>query len=459
MTYSGSADTLTLNYTQSDGAIVDETIVTASLSANYKQYPGSVFIDLSTSNEDYPDAFVDIFFNLPIGVMIDITSVMVCSTGATSVANIGYEQESNARQIDHLFHYYKPELAYKPIPSYLVGWDFPMNPAQALGKNPALGPFATGANTAFYVWDQTIIFQTVDSSIKTFDEAAGNGAIVFGASLAGQVAMMQYLPNPMCREILLQRFCSNIIAAYTGTAPAGITVTMWYTTNVSVPTLTNTFFTGLDANGVPTGVIGGWHKVPRDSLGDSAIPSVSSPYTSYQMSGWDLNNEATALTATFFAIVIGSTAMPINASLGFKSVSLQGGDIPTIPAPQSPSAVLVDCQYYYQKSFIQGTAPGAGLGTVSGVSFGVQYVAASLPSVGPLVRFGIDMRTTPAVTLYNPQNINQQIFTPTIGDWSFCSATSITSTGFEPIGTTNAGSTVLNPCIVSWTADARLGVV
>jgi len=60
------------------------------------------------------------------------------------------------RQIDHLFHYYKPLLAYKPIPSALIGWDFPTNPAQ-FGVTGSTG--AIGANKSAYAWDQTILFQ------------------------------------------------------------------------------------------------------------------------------------------------------------------------------------------------------------------------------------------------------------------------------------------------------------
>ena len=41
-------------------------------------------------------------------------------------------QNSVNRQNDYLFHYYNPLLQYKPIESFLIGWDFPVNPAQPL---------------------------------------------------------------------------------------------------------------------------------------------------------------------------------------------------------------------------------------------------------------------------------------------------------------------------------------
>src|SRR6185312_2166864 len=386
--YGGTSADLSLFYSQSNGVIVNKLIRTATLpgTGEYKYYPGgSPFIDLSTSTENFPDAYIDIFFVLPLSTKVDITSVMVVGTGSTSIRDVGYDEESNYRQIDHLFHYYKPQLAYKPIPSYLVGWDFILNPAQATSR-ANYGPIATGANGGFYSWDQTIVFQTVDNSIVVEDEAAGNGAIVLGMALAGQGAIMQYLPSRIARNILSQRFCVNMKAAYTATAPASVTITMWYTANGSVPTLPSTFFTGLDADGVPTGITAGWHEVPRDSLGRIKYFPNGGYIDNFQEIGWDLDDPATALTANFFAIVVGSSAMPINATLGFKSISLQGGDIPTIPAPQTQSEVLQDCQFYYQKSFVWDVAPAVGVGGNKGESFGVQYAGAGVGSIGPLIR-------------------------------------------------------------------------
>lgn len=249
-----------------------------------------------------------------------------------------------------------------------------------------------------------------------------------------------------------------MIAAFTGSSSVSVTITMWYCTNASVPVLPDTFFTGLDANGVPTGVIGGWFQVPRDSLGTPLIPLVTS-YTGYPESGWYLNDETAALASKFFAIVIGTTAMPITSSLGFKSVSLQSGDIPTIPAPQTPGEVVFDCQYYYQKSFLKNIVPVVAAGANSGESFGVQYTAPGLPSAGPFIRFPTQMRGTPNIVLYNPINANSEITTPGIGDWSGSTPANISANGFFPVGIPNAGSLVGELAIINWTADARLGVV
>lgn len=455
-TYGGTSKVLSMYYSQSNGVIIDKLIRQATLpgTGEYAYYPGgSDFIDISTSLHDFPDAYIDIFFVIPLSTKVEITSVMVIGTGDTSIRDVGYDEESNYRQIDHLFHYYKPQLAYKPIPSWLVGWDFPLNPAQAKGRGLA-ATVATGANKAFYAWDQTIVFQTVNSAIQVVEEVHNNGAIVLTTSLACQAALMQYLPVPMCREILEKRFCTNMVAAFTGSSSVSVTITMWYTTNASVPTLPDAFFTGLDANGVPTGVLGGWFQVPRDTLGTPLIPLVNA-YTSYQESGWELGDETAALASKFFAIVIGTTAIPITSSLGFQSVSLNSGDIPTIPAPQTPDEVLRECQYYYRKSFLTATPPATGV--AAGASSYIQVVAPGVNNYGPQVTFATPMLKAPTVTLYNPVNANAQITTPGGADWALSTAVNVTANGFITQGTSSGAAGQL--ATVQWTADARLGVV
>ncbi len=109
-TYSGTGVTLNMYYSQSNGLVVDQLLVSANLpsSGSYASFPGSFNIPASSSTQAYPDAYIDIYFDIPLSIQIDITSVMVASTGLTSIANIAYDQESLNRQIDHLYHYAYP---------------------------------------------------------------------------------------------------------------------------------------------------------------------------------------------------------------------------------------------------------------------------------------------------------------------------------------------------------------
>jgi hypothetical protein len=109
-TYSGTAVSLNMYYTQSSGTVIDQLLVSASLPASgaYGSFPGSALIPASNSVGNFPSAYIDVYFEIPLSIQIDITSVMVASTGATSIENIAYDQESLPRQIDHLYHYAYP---------------------------------------------------------------------------------------------------------------------------------------------------------------------------------------------------------------------------------------------------------------------------------------------------------------------------------------------------------------
>lgn len=109
-TYSGTAVSLNMFYSQSNGTVVDQLLISASLPASgaYDEFQGSALIPASNSVGTYPSAYIDIYFDIPLSIQIDITSVLVAFTGSTSIDNINYDQESNARQIDHLYHYAYP---------------------------------------------------------------------------------------------------------------------------------------------------------------------------------------------------------------------------------------------------------------------------------------------------------------------------------------------------------------
>lgn len=127
-TYSGTAVTLDLYYSQSNGIVLDQLLVSASLpaSGNYQQFPGSFLIPSSTSTQEFPTAYVDIYFDIPLSVQIDITSVMVAFTGTASINDINYDQESVARQIDHLYHYAYPIVPVGTVIDY-GGWVTPLH--------------------------------------------------------------------------------------------------------------------------------------------------------------------------------------------------------------------------------------------------------------------------------------------------------------------------------------------
>ncbi len=349
---------LTATYTPSDGGTAVQ-IIGESLSTLYQLIAGSQLIDLPSFNSDTAaTGYVDMVFALPVTGTTFITNVQIVASDV-AIGNIGYIETSVERQIDHTFNVYRQPLMYKPIPSYLVGWDFPLNPAQT---GATVAATAIGANQSKYVWDQTIIFQSADSGVGVTRGSAGE--IVLTAAVTAQMAIIQYLDAAQARKILNDRIAANI-SGKASIATTG-TVSLWYTTDASLPDISDgtndSLVLTLDVNGKPATFNGTWTEVPRP-MGLNAQftleTNATTNFNDYMFNNWDMEGIAACNTATFFAIVVGFASVTTPGTISINSAGLMAGDIATRPAPQTPDEVLRECEYYYEKSYEPGIAEGA----------------------------------------------------------------------------------------------------
>jgi hypothetical protein len=219
----------------------------------------------------------------------------------------------------------------------------------------------------------------------------------------------------------------------------------------------------LNADGSVATRNGTWTQVPRSSLGNATFTIGASPTTTtfndYGFSGWDLQGIAATNTATFFAIVVGAASLTAAETVNFDSISLVPGDIPTRPAPLTGGLAEAQCQRYYETSFDPGTIPAPGLGLTFGIDGYPLAAASGIQQIGPSVNFKVSKVSTPVMVLYNPINLNNQIYnTSNPGDCTGSAATTIGENGFIPQCINNGGSASGNALAYSWTADARLGV-
>ena len=481
-TYEGTSSVVTMYYSQSNGSVVDEALVAGTLTADglYAAYPGNALIPASTSSQTYPDAYIDIELDIPLSQQIDITSVMLAFTGDVPVDNIDYDQESLNRQIDHLFHYYKPGLDFKPISSYLVGWDFPLNPSQANGFSVAAPAVANA-----YTWDQTILFQSTVSNIATSRDT--DGSIVLTSSdvtNSTQAALIQYLPRPLVTAMLKNPLSVNIRGLTNNTGGLSGVVSLWYTTNSAVPVLPLSVVTTLDATGYPSAVTAGWIEIARSDQAGNAVFNLGATIDDYGFSGWDVSGGSVPATATYFAVVVGTEAILDTMTVTFNSISMVPGTVPTRPAPTSDQECLSQCEYYYEKSYGSGTAVGT-------ATYQNSIIAQQLlitPSINTEVHagvFGINYRThkrapVPNIALYSAVtgtvgSVNVQMYnggTPVgsgidsvFTNWATLSAG---SKGFQWIPNTTAAiyapasGTFASPVgfiNYHYVVDARLGIV
>lgn len=333
---------------------VPQTIITGATSSNtWTQLTNTIHVT-GAGSDAAPSGQAELLIQLPVGQSVGITSVQL--VGVEDIASsTEYIEQSTAEQQSLLFSYWQPALNIKPIPSYLTGWDFPLNPAQIFGKS--VGAQSTGDNTSYYAWDQTIIFQSKSGGVSI-----GGNTFVATAAVNTQFAVIQYLGGQQALDVFLQLsilggLSSNVRVSCT--VQQKFTISLWWTANASLPNITanQSLVLGLDANGHPNSVVGGWNEVARSTGQTCTFTTLNTNGTvDYGFNNWFDTSAFT--TGKFFAIVIGSNTVNSGNLVDFKSISLVPGLIPTIPAPQTQDQVLRECQYYYEKSYAPATVAG-----------------------------------------------------------------------------------------------------
>ena len=404
---SGTADTIQMFYVASNAVSreVLNGVTTTNNQFNLLAGVGSapVFIT-QTGNTDSPlVGYVDFTLQVPSSRTTTFTSFFgVTVQNASSL--VTEVQQTNAQQTNATFWYYKDQLAYKPIPSYTLGWDFAMNPFQAQGTAGVLyNPTSPGKSA--YVADQTLLFQSTvnTTTVSQVDNRAIKLAVATNAS---SLALIQYLGPREAQELLNNPVCSQIRAKVsTGTLKGQIK--LYYTTvNTTLPVMAANPATGGytlvsavdNTTGAPTvgggGNFGTWIEVTRDTLG-AANFTLSTTMSNNSFAGWNESAVAGINSAKFFAIVVSFAQVPVSSNIEIEHISLQKGYIPTAPAAMSFGETLTGLQQYYEKSYDVATLPGA-VSTSGIVTFVNTYQANPAAGIGSV--FKTPKRKAPSST-------------------------------------------------------------
>jgi len=472
-----TAKPVNVNYIPSTGTAHNIASGTTPANNNFDLIVGvnlaPVFID-GTSNTSAPNTgYVDISIDVPTGAIMQYTSCCLV-TVANGASLIPYVQSTNAEQTNAMFWYYKPELEYKPIPSYALGWDFAMNPFQAEGYGPT-GPYnITGPGKSFYVADQTILFQNTTNTVTVSKE--NNRTIKLAVSAnPTSMAVIQYLGASEAQELLNNPVCSQIRAKIsTGTVVGRIS--LYFTKNANLPTLgTNqaaNCYTLVSAVNTTTaeptvgggGNYGDWIPVKRSNLG-TAYFTLTPTMTTYGFNGWlSESAQADINQATYFAIVVTFASVPVGSNIEIEHISLQKGYIPTPPAALSFGETLAGLQQYYEKSYDVNVLPKAI--TTTGTYAYVAYLVGA-PEFGLTVTYKVSKRAAPTFTASPTTYSNLGILSPQTGTYSVVYEQGITD---RPVSvvissqnnfwfTYDATSVSANKTIeFQFVADARFGI-
>jgi hypothetical protein len=155
---------------------------------------------------------------------------------------------------------------------------------------------------------------------------------------------------------------------------------------------------------------------------------------------------------------MGAGTAPAGDGFNFANVQLEAGTQFTGFEYRPAAIELQIAQRFYCKSFALAIQPAQNV-TGNGVHYFTQSGLASVSQWLPsMFYFPVSMRvSTPAVTLYNPSNVNAQLHNLVTGsDWTACSAAMTGNSSFGLVGTPPAGSAAGQQSYFHWTADAEI---
>jgi len=277
---SNYAASVSMNYVRSNGAPLSFPIVMGVSNATNNFQSFTATVPITGSNTDagavgYVNVVLTI--NNPNIGQISLTSVQLLQVAEMTDTPPNFIQSSTQEQFSQLFWFYSPKLAYKPIPSYLTGWDFPLNPTQfSTTTTPGTGGPVTTTNGSNYIWDQTILFSSVDNVTTWARNTGTRGLSITTSSTTTSFAIVQYLSQEQAREILSQRDAVEINAFLsTGAGNIAGYVSLYWTT-ASLPAINSGYslVSAIDATtaipSVGTGSYGTWTQV-KNTLNNGAF--------------------------------------------------------------------------------------------------------------------------------------------------------------------------------------------
>lgn len=339
-----------IRYNNADGEdlnIADQTLTTSNV--DY-QFASPI---LQSNNSTAPaTAWTDLDFEMIDNLIYHFTSIQL--VGQEIVQIVPYLQTSLERQQDQTFHYYNPQLQFKPIASLLTGWDFPLNPTQILGSSSN-----SVSSTAGYVWDQTIMATSASTVTAIRDVPTGNLKVTTGAATQA-FYLLQYLSGSEALKTTLGNLSVNINAYATVHGAVSVRCYLFNCglTSGSIPTSTTGASIGsVAANGVFTASTTGWVEIaPLNGVEEAQTlptsemvpPSFGDTQFISYVGGANYNGD---VLGNAFAIVVTFSCPTSGTVVNINSISCVPGDIATRPAPQTVDEVQRECEYYYEKSY------------------------------------------------------------------------------------------------------------
>jgi len=381
---------------------------------DYQILKGAVDVLASTNTTFNDTAYTDMLITLPPTGIVDLSNVQVIGQGDPLPSDFDpatdiplYQQQSNERETDHLFHIYANSLIRESKNSFLVGWNFGLNPWQ----------FRTTSNTNVaanqYTADQTIVIQQAYVA-----SATGNNVSVGRATFNGDNYAFQVVPQTVHNQFgIVQYIDPATVRPYWGEVVSAL-VDMFTNTqhNTTFKVKMRLFYkAGLPGTVSQTDPIASWTELgdPVFAAGYTAIIPPNDPVLviqpgaggQFSFNGITLPGSSNAnMTLGIMVYTVANMDSTGTADiLFFRDISLVRNDFAIATQSQTFDEVLRQCQYYFEKSYEIDTLAGAA--TSVGARFAEQLADGSNP-INLIARgfgfaFSTIKRAAPTVRLYS----------------------------------------------------------
>lgn len=370
-------------------------------------------------------SFVDIDITLPVNGSFDISDIQVVGQttplASPSTAPLPeFQQITEERMVDHLFHFYADSLINQPKDSILTAWNFSLNPWQFTT------PVVTNIAVNQYTADQTIIVQQAYVASATGNNIAvgrgtnaNNFALQVNAVTAtNQFAAIQFIDpatiRPYWGKILSSMVKARIVTGH-GTSLA-FKMRLIYRSGLPPTVSQTTPIATWTTLGEPVFAAGYTAIAPEN---DPVFILDSATEQSFSFDKFTLpasNNDSMTLGIVIYSI----NAMDQTATADtvfIDDISLVNNDFALATQPQTFDDVLRQCEYYYEKSFIQADIPSTNPATVVGersAPMRVSYVDDKLYLSSFELIYNSVKRANPTLTFWSPtgaiNNLQAHIF-------------------------------------------------
>ena len=308
--------------------------------------------------------------------------------------------------------------------------------------------FAVPASTTMYTADRwqvmtnanqlTTVSQQIQAIPGFFTGVVTRNA---GQTGAGIMRFCTSLTNDMCEGV-----AGNIV-----TISFQIAVGLGYSPAGGLITMTVYSGTGTDKSGINGGFTGS-----SAAISQTFVPPAGS-FGAFSFSSAALGSTVSQLAVEFSWAPTGTAGA--NDEINIKNIQLEISPKATNFEYKSFNEQLIDCQYFYSKSFNYNVTPAQNTGILGSEETWAGTNASTASGVSNLIHFPRTMRTTPTITLYNPAAANAQARNLIDSGGADCSSTTASTGGNRGFYVTYNGSAsgiIGNNTAINWTADNEL---